>query len=69
MQNPNGFRANINPPHRKFSDSELREFSFLVRDYVDLNHKASDSELQEGILNLGELFDYALQLRYQKPKS
>ena len=62
-------RAYINPPHRKFSDSELIELAKLVQEYVSANPKADDITLQNGILDISEMFDYAVQLRYSKTTS
>lgn len=65
----NIMRAYINPPHRKFSESELIELAGLVQEYVKANPKADDITLQNGILDISEMFDYAVQLRYSKTTS
>lgn len=62
-------RAYINPPHRKFSVSEILELSNLIRDYVDANPKADNETIENGIVDISDMFDYAMQLRYQKPKA
>ena len=59
-------RAYINPPHRKFSVSEILELSNLIRDYVDANPKADDETIENGIVDISDMFDYAMQLRYAK---
>ena len=65
----NIMRAYINPPHRKFSDSELIELAKLVQEYVSANPKADDVTLQNGILDISDVFDYAVRLRYSKSLS
>lgn len=60
------FKAYVTPPSRPFSQSEIKELSLLIRDYVDNNPKATDVVLMDGIDNLSQLFDWALQLRYAK---
>jgi hypothetical protein len=62
-------RAYINPPSRKFSHSEILELSALIREYVDANPKADQETLENGIIDISDMFDYAMQLRYQKPKA
>ena len=62
-------RSYINPPHRKFSESELIELAGLVQEYVKANPKADDITLQNGILDISEVFDYAVRLRYSKSLS
>jgi uncharacterized protein YcbK (DUF882 family) len=60
------FKPYVTPPSRPFSQSEIKELSLLIRDYVDNNPKATDTALMDGIDNLSQLFDWALQLRYAK---
>ncbi|MFZ9327917.1 MAG: hypothetical protein ACO24H_10810 [Polynucleobacter sp.] len=60
-------RAYINPPHRKFSVSEIMELSILIREYVEANPKADDATIENGIVDISDMFDYAMQLRYSKP--
>lgn len=70
-QNPtlNQSRFFINPPHRTYSQSEMKELAALIKTYVDLSPTATNEQLNEGLIILSELYDSALQLRYGLVKS
>lgn len=66
MESPNTFRTSYTPV-RPYTQTEVRELSALISDYVRHNQQATDAELVQGIETLGMLYDFALELRWLPP--
>lgn len=60
----NESKVYINVPHRPWSESEIKEISALIKTYVTLNPEATQTQINEGINILSEMYDAALKLRY-----